>query len=93
MGPYVLDFFCSTTRLAIELDGGRHAEPDQAEYDQRRTEYLESMRIRVMRFWNHDVFNNLEGVLEAVKLTPPSLDLKRGGRETPSSDEEGAGGV
>lgn len=94
IGPYILDFFCSSARLAIELDGGQHEEYGHKEYDRIRTEYLNSMRIRVMRFWNADVLINPEAVLQAVKLTLPPLDLKRGipgTPDTPSSDEEGQG--
>ena len=48
----------------MELDGGQHA--DQVNYDERRTQQLESMGYRVLRFWNNDVLVNIDSVLEVV---------------------------
>ena len=62
--PYVLDFYCHEKRLAVELDGGQHAE--QAARDERRTAELERQGIRVIRFWNNAVLAETEGVLEAI---------------------------
>jgi very-short-patch-repair endonuclease len=47
----------------VELDGGGHAEESKIIHDKRRTERLEEMGLNVIRFWNTDVYNNLEGVL------------------------------
>ncbi len=66
VGRYILDFYCPEIRLAIELDGGQHAETDAVEHDQIRTDYLAACDIRVIRFWNSDVFENLEGVMERI---------------------------
>jgi very-short-patch-repair endonuclease len=66
LGPYVLDFFCERTNLAVEVDGGQHAE--QAEADLARTRWLESKGCRVIRFWNNEVLSNTEEVLEAIRL-------------------------
>ncbi len=66
VGDYIVDFACVQKRLAVELDGGQHAQQDALSYDTRRTEYLKSEGWRVLRFWNHDVMGNLEGVLEAI---------------------------
>ena len=63
-GAYVLDFFCEELRLVIELDGGQHAD---SERDAKRARYLESQGLRVVRFWNNDVLENTEGVLESLK--------------------------
>jgi very-short-patch-repair endonuclease len=63
---YVADFFCEDARLAVELDGGGHAEQSQADYDARRTERLERLGIRLLRFWNTDVLLNTEGVLQRI---------------------------
>ena len=72
VGAYVLDFYCSTHKLAIELDGGQHAEEENQLYDNVRTEYLKSLGIEVMRFWNSDVILNVEGVLAEIgkKINP-----------------------
>jgi very-short-patch-repair endonuclease len=61
-----VDFFCEEARLVVELDGGGHAEPDQTGYDAQRTERLEQMGIRVLRFWNPDVLLNVDGVLQRI---------------------------
>ncbi|NJM13484.1 MAG: endonuclease domain-containing protein [Synechococcaceae cyanobacterium SM1_2_3] len=64
MGCFIVDFICLEHRLIIELDGGQHA--DQMDYDQARTLWLESQGFVVLRFWNHDVMKQLEGVLERI---------------------------
>ncbi len=64
VGPYILDFYCDELRLAIELDGGQHAE--QQAYDSARTAYLKQQGIDVLRFWNNEVLANTEAVLEAI---------------------------
>jgi adenine-specific DNA-methyltransferase len=77
-GPYVLDFFCVQAQLAVELDGGIHDRPEQRDYGVERTAYLEANGLRVLRFRNEEVENNLEDViyriLKAASPTPgPSL--------------------
>ncbi|OGF63971.1 DNA-cytosine methyltransferase [Candidatus Giovannonibacteria bacterium RIFCSPHIGHO2_01_FULL_45_24] len=67
VGPYILDFYCPDSRLAIELDGGGHTETDQKIYDRERTSYLRDKDIKVIRFWNTDVLKNTEAVLEKIK--------------------------
>ena len=66
VGPYILDFYCPKKRLAIELDGSQHKKARAHLYDQERTSYLESKAIRVIRFWNNEVIQNLEGVLGKI---------------------------
>jgi len=66
IGPYFVDFVCHLKKLIIELDGGHHGEEDQIKYDQIRTEFLERQGYKVIRFWNAEVFTNIEGVLEAL---------------------------
>ena len=66
VGKYILDFYCFEFRLAVELDGGGHAEPSQARDDAERTQALEAQDIRVLRFWNSEVLGNPEGVLESI---------------------------
>ncbi|MDB2414338.1 transcription-repair coupling factor [Rickettsiales bacterium] len=62
---YIVDFVCLDKKLIIELDGGQHAE--QKEHDKKRTKFLESKGYRVIRFWNNQVIENLEGVLENIQ--------------------------
>ena len=67
VGPYVLDFYCPREHLAVELDGAAHDHELAAQRDEIRTRYLESHGIKVVRFENRDVMNNLEGVLQMIK--------------------------
>ena len=62
VGPYVLDFYCTECRLAVEVDGGQHAEAHGLQRDAERDRYLSDLGIRVIRFWNSDVLQNIEGV-------------------------------
>jgi very-short-patch-repair endonuclease len=64
IGRFIADFACLERKLVIELDGGQHAE--QAERDAARTDALEAAGWIVLRFWNHEVLQNVEGVLIAV---------------------------
>ena len=67
-GPYVLDFFCFEASLAIEVDGSQHAD-ERVEHDRKRTAYLDQQGILVLRFWNADVLNNIDGVMQRIYLT------------------------
>jgi len=67
IGPYVLDFYCPLLKLAIELDGGQHGEEENMAYDKIRTDYLKSLNIEVMRFWNHQVLENREEIFMEIK--------------------------
>ena len=64
IGNYIPDFCSPKAKLVIELDGSQHLE--QEEYDTERTKYLESQGYKVIRFWNNDVMNNIEGVILAI---------------------------
>jgi very-short-patch-repair endonuclease len=64
---YVVDFLCADAHLILELDGGQHA--TREEYDRNRTRILEAMGYLVLRFWNNDVLNNTEAVLETIVST------------------------
>ena len=66
-GPYVLDFFCPEEMLAIELDGAAHDSAMANEHDQQRDAYLAARGIRVARYENRDVMENLEGVLGDIR--------------------------
>lgn len=78
VGRYIADFLCWERRLIVELDGGQHA--GQTAYDEQRDAWLRSQGYTVLRFWNHDVMQQLEAVLEQIccavacepsPLTPP----------------------
>ena len=75
IGPYIVDFVCFENRLIVEVDGGQHLE--RANYDDRRTAWLESAGFKVIRFWNNQVLAETETVREAIfiavqRLSPPS---------------------
>lgn len=64
IGNYIADFCAPRRKLIIELDGSQHLEQD--EYDKERTSYFESRGYRVIRFWNNDVMNNIDAVLNVI---------------------------
>ncbi|MCX6173704.1 MAG: endonuclease domain-containing protein [Ignavibacteriales bacterium] len=66
VGNYILDFYCSEERLAIELDGEQHENDKQKEHDQLRTEYLNSLRISVIRFKNTDVIFGRDSIVKKI---------------------------
>ena len=66
IGRYILDFYCDEKRIAIELDGGQHAET--VEYDCHRDDWLRAQGIQVIRFWNNQVLMETESVLESIYL-------------------------
>jgi very-short-patch-repair endonuclease len=69
IGPYVVDFLCAEKRLIVELDGGQH----NPAVDDRRTSFLEGEGYVLRRFWNNDVVENLDGVLQTVSEQLASL--------------------
>ena len=64
---YIVDFYCPTERLIIELDGNVHLNPTAEEKDRRREKILEEIGFKVLRFENKMVFENLESVLREIK--------------------------
>ena len=73
IGNYIADFYCAKARLVIELDGGGHYTPEQAEKDRLRTKDLESMSLTVVRICNLDIDRNFRGVCEYIDLTVKNL--------------------
>jgi len=66
IGNYIADFVCFDKRIIIELDGSGHITPEQVKYDKIRTEYLRTEGFRVLRFWNNEISNKYEEVLDAI---------------------------
>ena len=66
IGPYVVDFACLEKRLVLEVDGGQHCD---SRTDPIRDGYLRGRGFRVLRFWNHDVLENIEGVVWVITKT------------------------
>jgi len=81
IGKYILDFYCPQIRLCLEIDGGQHSDAEDKDYDEKRTEYLQSVKIKVIRFWNNEVNQNIDGVYlkiceecsRLINSFPPSL--------------------
>jgi very-short-patch-repair endonuclease len=80
VGPFICDFVCRRAMLVIELDDGQHSA--NVDKDARRSRFIESAGYRVLRFWNHEVTENLEGVLHAIGVAltsgPPPNPLPEG---------------
>ena len=72
---FIIDFYCAKAKLLIEIDGESHLEPDQKEYDEARTEYLEQLGYKVIRFTNDDVRYNIQAVAdEILRLVEKRVD-------------------
>ena len=80
IAPYIADFASKAAKLVVEIDGDTHSAKDR--YDARRTEFLESLGYRVIRFGNPDVMHNIEGVLsviaQALRVPPLPSPLPKG---------------
>jgi very-short-patch-repair endonuclease len=83
VGQYIVDYVCLEKRLVIEVDGGQHAE--NTNYDTQRDDWLRDQGFVVLRFWNHDVLKNIDGVMEQIieslKSTPFLNPSPQGGRK------------
>ena len=76
IGRYIVDFVSFEKKLVVEVDGGQHADSQQ---DKVRDQWLIDQGFKILRFWNHDVLRNREGVLQKiVERLPPSLTLPTG---------------
>ena len=69
IGNYIVDFICRSKKVVIEIDGGQHNFDKNMEYDNKRTEYLLSRGYKIIRFWNNDIDNNLDGVYKKLQDT------------------------
>ena len=64
IGPYIVDFLCHEARLIIEIDGAQHQQ--RGSYDMQRTRYLERCGFYVLRYWNNEVMQHEENVMEGI---------------------------
>src|SRR4051812_14440803 len=76
IGPFIVDFACLEQRLLVEVDGPSHTTDDASRRDELRTAFLRQFGYRVLRFWNAEVYDNLDGVIETIlhhlnAATPP----------------------
>ncbi|SOD18485.1 endonuclease domain-containing protein [Nitrosomonas ureae] len=83
LANYIVDFYCAAANLVIELDGSQHFEPDHQASDSERDRILESLGLRVLRFDNRQVMQELDAVMrvifEAVEEIPPGPPFSKGG--------------
>ena len=79
--PYVVDFYCDTAKVAVELDGSQHSETT----DGQRTQFLAAQGIKVLRYWDHEALNDTEAVLASILAAIESRTL------TPTPLPEGEG--
>ena len=77
LGPYTLDFFCPAARLAVELDGSQHYEPEQRARDLARDDWLGLRGIRVLRYSDRDVLLEPEAVTEDIWLALQEIERGR----------------
>lgn len=89
IGSVVVDFCCFEKRIVVELDGGQHAEQEAA--DQVRSWLLYSRGYRVLRFWNNEVLENFNGVLEKIFHALETTTLKNKPSPVPSPSGRGKG--
>jgi very-short-patch-repair endonuclease len=89
IGPYFADFVCRERKLVVELDGSQHAE---SEHDQVRDAFLVTCGYRVLRFWNRDVMQNLNSVLDTIfaVLEPGHFLSESGDEQTPAGHGDDA---
>ena len=66
IGNYIVDFYCPELKLVMEFDGGQHADEHNIRYDEERTNYLNSLGIKVLRYWNNDIYEHIDGVIEDI---------------------------
>lgn len=69
IAPYIVDFICREKKVIIEADGGQHNQPTDIEYGKKRSKFLESKGYKVIRFWNNEIDNNIEGVYQIILKT------------------------
>ncbi|KKT94598.1 MAG: hypothetical protein UW95_C0012G0014 [Parcubacteria group bacterium GW2011_GWC1_45_14] len=73
LGKYVIDFICLEKKLIIEIDGSQHKEANRESYDLERSRFLENLGFKVLRFWNDEINNNLDGVFLKIDEVVESI--------------------
>ena len=69
IGRFIVDFYCASAKLVIEVDGSQHFEPQGMAYDIERSQFLTGLGLEVLRFSNRDIDMNFRGVCEQIELT------------------------
>lgn len=92
VGGYVVDFVCLERKIIVEIDGGQHTE--HLAYDSRRSGELRSRGFRIVRFWNHEVLNDIDAVLEVIRgELMPSSESSPHPNPPPAERGEGRKGI
>jgi len=86
IGPFICDFVSRGMKLVIEVDGGQHGW--RTEEDEKRTKYIEAQGFRVIRFWNNDVIENLDGVVREIERVLRDIPSPDPSREREGSQKE-----
>ncbi len=69
IGRFIVDFYCASARLVIELDGSQHYESQKLSYDSERSKFLTSLGLEVLRFSNREIDRDFQGVCEQINLS------------------------
>ena len=77
VGRYIVDFYCASLHMAVELDGNSHFNTEAIQYDRVRDDYLKSLGIHVIRIWNSNVMGNIDGVLAMLEREIKNLALRQ----------------
>ncbi|MBN8647718.1 MAG: endonuclease domain-containing protein [Caulobacterales bacterium] len=77
IGIYIVDFAAVEIKLIIEIDGATHSSDDRVKYDNARTQFLTSQGWKVIRVWNNDIYNNLNGILQSISQIVQELKLSK----------------
>ncbi|WP_149804581.1 endonuclease domain-containing protein [Mesorhizobium sp. NFR06] len=75
IGPYIVDFACSTHRLIVEVDGSQHADAEHSRYDEARSAYLAASGWTILRFWNDDVIRDIDNVCQHIVIVAGVADV------------------
>jgi very-short-patch-repair endonuclease len=88
IGGYIVDFFCASRKLVVELDGAQHFEPEAAAYDEERTRWLEQRGYTVLRFENAEVLKERYVVIDRILAVCKTLVVESEGEPLPEKREE-----
>lgn len=66
VGSYIVDFCCRKPKLVIEIDGGQHNDPKNIKSDKARSDYLKNEGYKILRFWNNEVQENIDGIFQTI---------------------------
>ncbi len=79
IGPYIADFACLEVKLVIELDGEQHGFDENIKKDKIREQFMETAGWCVLRFWNEEIYKNIDGVRETILIKAHELQLAKSG--------------